>query len=328
MRIASIVLVLASAASAGPVISDTSWKATDTPPANWAAPDCDDSTWGAAADYGMNEEKWKHYTVDNTFGFASEANWIWTKAERGGCVRKGFKAPERFATAEMIFVADDTAEIWINGEKVDFYDTAVGFWGYRGCAVIVDAAPWVVDGDNVLAVKLTDTGGARGFALELRFDGEPLAKPFAAGAKDADFQEPGGEDLFRFHTIDAKGLKDLFSAGDERQQVSIRWLAAAAALGAKDPEGLDKALRAAEDGSDRLSERAVRFIDALALKSHADTLVEVLKARPKTRAGAFAAAALARIGNAEALPGLEKASACGFAPTERAARRALGALRK
>ncbi|KAF0243715.1 MAG: hypothetical protein FD180_3131 [Planctomycetota bacterium] len=330
MKTLGLVLIMGSLAAAGPalVVSDTSWKASDNPPVDWAAADCDDSKWGAAKDYGMNEEKWKHYTVDNTFGFASEGNWIWTQGNAGGCLRKRFKAPEKFTTAEMIFVADDTAEIWINGEKVDFYDTMLGYWGYRGCAVIVDVLPWIADGDNTVAVKLVDNGGERGFAAEIRFDGEPLAKPFAAGAKDADFQEPLGKDLFKFHTIDAKGLKELFSAAGDHQQVSVRWLAAAAALGAKDAAGLDKALRAAEDGNERLSERAVRFIDALALKSHADTLVEVLKARPATRSGAFAAAALARLGNDEAVPALEKAASCGFKPTERAAKRTLATLKK
>ncbi|MEK7466759.1 MAG: hypothetical protein AAB074_05020 [Planctomycetota bacterium] len=330
MKTTCLLLLLSGAAIAGPfvVVSDTTWKSSDTLPADWSSADCDDSKWGVAKNYGMNEENWKHYTVDNTFGFASDANWIWTKADAGGCVRKRFKSPEKFRTAEMIFVADDTAEIWINGEKVDFYDTVLGYWGFRGCAVIVDVLPWIVDGENLVAVKLGDTGGARGFASEIRFDGEPLAGPFAAGAKDADFQEALGRDLFKFHTIDAKGLKELFNAAGDHQQVSVRWLAAAAALGAKDAEGLHKALRAAEDGNERLSERAVRFIDALALKSHSDTLLEVLKARPATRSGAFAAAALARLGSVEALPALEKASSCGFKPTERAAKRAITSLTK
>lgn len=321
-------LLLSGAALAGPtvVVSDTTWKATDRPPDNWAAPDCDDSTWGAAKDYGMNEEKWKHYTVDNTFGFASDGNWIWTQADAGGCLRKRFKAPEKFRTAEMVFVADDVAEIRINGEEVDFYDTHVGWWGYRGCAVIVDLLPWLADGDNLVAVRLTDTGGARGFAAEIRIDGDPLVVPLARSVKDGDVQPADGRDLFRFHDLDAAQLKEQLSLDEKHQQVSVRLLLAASRLGAKDAAGLAKVLRLAEDpASDRYAERAVRFIGALGLRSMKDTVLEVLKARPKTRAGAFAAAALARLGadDGEAREALEKAAGCGFAPTERAARRAL-----
>ncbi len=331
MRICLFVFLSAAGLAAGPavVVSDTTWRASDRVPAGdaWLAAGFDDTAWKAATDYGMNEEKWVHYTVDNTFGFASEANWIWTQADRGGCLRKAFTATAGFRTAEMIFVADDTAEVWINGEPVDAYDTRVGWWGFRGCAVIVDVTPWIVDGDNVIAVRVHDTGGARGFAAEIRLDGEPLVLPLTRTVGDGDFQGAAGRDLLRFHRLGAAELKEQLAAAAAVQQVTVRLLAAAAQLRAKDPDGLAKLLRAGEDGTGALPERAVRYIGALELRDHQETLLEVLKARAGTRAGAFAAAALIRLGDAGAIPGLEAAAACGFAPTERAARRALEAVR-
>ena len=103
MRTVFLLLVVTSLASAEPTtfVSDTTWKASDTVEDfdDWVKPKYDDSKWEKAADYGMNEEKWKHFTVDNIFGFASDANWIWTKADKGGFLRAHFTAPAGYRTA-------------------------------------------------------------------------------------------------------------------------------------------------------------------------------------------------------------------------------------
>ncbi len=330
-----LLLLLPALSTANPtlVVTDTTWKAVDSVPDQdaWIRPKYDDSKWGTAKDYGMNEEKWKHFTVDNIFGFASDANWIWTESNKGGYLRKNFKAPEGFHTAEMVFVADDVAEVWINDDPVDFYDTKVGYWGYRGCAVIVDVMPWVKDGNNLVAVKLKDNGGERGFAAEIRLDGEPLAAPLVKALKDEDLQKAGGTDLSRFHDLSAAQLKEQLNLDYKHQQVTVRLLVAAARLAEKDPKGLEKVLRSVEEGGNaQLTERIVRYIGALSLKSMEGTVVEVLKMRAGTREGAFAAAALARVGEGdeEAITVLEKALHCDYAATERAAKRALATLRK
>ncbi len=330
-----LLLLFPTLCSADPtfVVTDTTWLASDdvADKDRWIQPKYDDSTWGKAKDYGMNEEKWKHFTVDNTFGFASEANWIWTQANKGGYLRKHFEVPAGFKTAEMIFVADDVAEVWINDDPVDFYDTKVGWWGYRGCAVIVDVMPWVKDGKNVIAVKLTDTGGERGFAAELRIDGAPLAAQLVKSVKEEDLQPAGGKDLFRFHDLTTDQLKEQLNLDYKHQQVTVRLLVAAARLAEKDAKGLEKVLRSIEEGgSAQLTERIVRYIGALGLKSMEGTVVEVMKTRAGTREGAFAAAALARVGEGddEAILVLEKALHCDYAATERAAKRALAALKK
>jgi hypothetical protein len=105
--------------------------------------------------------------------------------------------------------------------------------------------------------------------------------------------------------------------------VALRHVLTIRALG-----DIDENVRAAlESADDDVWERTVRTIAAADLRSLVLELARAVKERPKTRAGAFAAAALGRMGDASHVKRLIEAASCGYAPTERAARHALRLLR-
>jgi hypothetical protein len=109
----------------------------------------------------------------------------------------------------------------------------------------------------------------------------------------------------------------------------FRWAVSTQVRAHLEPGGVARVVRrAAEDGTGLSAERAARFIGALDFEFGRETLLEILAARPKSRAGAFAAAGLARIGKPEDRAAIEKACGCGFAPTARACAAALRALAK
>jgi hypothetical protein len=80
-----------------------------------------------------------------------------------------------FRRAELIFAADDVAEVYVNGRLAAVYDTGlVAGWGARGCALLVDLVPYLQEGKNLIAVKMVNRAGPKGLAAEIRIDGEPF----------------------------------------------------------------------------------------------------------------------------------------------------------
>lgn len=398
-RIAGVMLaVTALAARAETVVTDEAWKGCDVALQEWEAPEHDDGDWDAADTVDGPESNGRHYTVENLFGIASGARWIWAGGARECWLRRRMTAPLWFRRAEMLFIADDIVEVYVNGALADSYDTNTGGWGMRGTAVVLDLAPWFEPGDNVIAVHVANRSGPRGFAAEIRVNGDPFvavaepAKPLpedvlddvrrlapklddddaevrdkasgmlerlarlhgegVATALETALPSPSpeargrmlrvraatevnleptvaGDPRFGFGRLTAGQLEKHLTADGESQRCGIRtavWMqsllrtepAAALAL-------LDRLLR---QGDEAAAERAARVVAMLGVERAADAVAASLAARPKTRAGAFAAAALARVGREKDREALEAAARCGHAETERAAKRALGNLGK
>ncbi|MBI2922860.1 MAG: hypothetical protein HYY18_17540 [Planctomycetes bacterium] len=380
------------------VVTDVTWRAGGDDADGWEQPAHPDESWPFAETVEGPARNGAHYTVANSLGIASETSWIWSGDDDVCRFRRRFIAPAGFRRAEMLFVADDIAEVWINGEPAEFYDSQKGSWGHRGCGVLVDLLPWIEEGANVIAVRVRNVGGPRGFAAVLRIDGEAFVPPVAAGARltpevtaevkrlapDLDGEEAGARDaataalqklaranglkvvdLLRAELRDASpealmrigrvlegALPDLSPTQDddarfafgpvsfeilnarlalpaENQGLCIRNVFGAQVLAHSDPDALRRALAtAAADGNDVESMRAVRILSALELADQAEVLADVLHARPKTPAGAYAAAGLARMGGEAQLAALAAAARCGYGPTERAANASLRILKK
>lgn len=141
---------------------------------------------------------------------------------------------------------------------------------------------------------------------------------------------PEGKDAtFGYGRIDFAFLRKLIGAPDERQHVLIKWLMGAKALAMKNEGNVVDVIRGPLDGgSDVVWERAVRYAAFLECKALAPVLIDALKARAKTPTGAWAAAAIGRLGLKNGVEALKAASTCGYAPTERAAKRSLALLKK
>ncbi|MEK7466031.1 MAG: hypothetical protein AAB074_01335 [Planctomycetota bacterium] len=388
------------AASADPVVvlTDVGWKGIANPGEDWMTPDFDDSGW-AAADSGEGPaQNGDHYSVRNTFGFDSKADWLWAGEDDGCAFRRSFEVPAGFRRAEMIYFVDDVGELYVNGELADNHLS--GQFGHRGAGTVLDLLPWLREGANVIALRAKNIMGPRGFAAEIRIDGapffvpsvragQPLAADVIAAVKefakhlDADdegvreaaetallslarrnglpvveavakevekssaeakaraahlrealherlWQPAGGPDSrWAFAPCSLSQVKTILESDFEQQWSLLRMHVLVRARMDLDPAGMLAILSGlARDGEGIPAERAVRVLVGSGLPAGADVLREVLKSRPDSRAGAFAAAGLARFGSADDIPALENAAVCGHAETERAAKAAARILKK
>lgn len=245
------------------VVTDATWKGSAEPASGWETAAFDDSAWEAAADDSALN-RYEEYCPGNMFAFPSRARWI--SAGDGGCLRKTISVPKDYRRAEAVLAADNAGEVYVNGTVAFSYDTDGGAWGHRGGAMVVDLAPFLEAGDNVIAVRVVNRGGPTGFVMEVRIDGDPLAPsvkvdPLRAdeatairalvktlSSDDFDEREKATEELRRLARRPAACdlLKELRASADVEAQVRID-----VALGQSElafppvePAGLEKLLTA------------------------------------------------------------------------------------
>ena len=157
------------------VVTDATWKGIAAPPAGWDQPDFDDAKWTPVAVMNGPADFGAHYTLDNQFGVPSTAQWVWHGQGAKFALRRTFDAPKAIRRAELLLIADDEADLFVNGEKAGVYRSSNVAWGHRGAAAVIDLTPHLIPGQkNCVAVKVTDNGGAKGFALDLRVNAPPL----------------------------------------------------------------------------------------------------------------------------------------------------------
>ncbi|MCU0724003.1 MAG: hypothetical protein MUC63_10395, partial [Planctomycetes bacterium] len=159
------------------VVSDSLWRYVKTELPGWTAPRFDDSGWeNAVTDYPDNpESRYKQLAATNLFGFPSKASWMWFRGGGGGaCFRRRIAVPEGLKRAEMAAVGDDLIRIYVNGVFLGEAGTGTGLWGGRGAARIFDLTPFLVPGDNFVAVAAEDNGICAGVCLEIRLDARPV----------------------------------------------------------------------------------------------------------------------------------------------------------
>ncbi len=99
-----------------------------------------------------------------------DAQWIWAAETRGqddtaAYLRRSFElpvAPERVTSAKLQVTADDTYQLWLNGQKLS---ESLDMDGWR-TPEIVDLQPYLVRGTNVLAIEARDVSSAEGVLVE------------------------------------------------------------------------------------------------------------------------------------------------------------------
>ncbi len=157
------------------VVSDESWKGTHKEVKDWQNDKGSEEGW-IAGTIGLGPDLLSaNYGTENTFGFPTKARWIWAGPNEWCFLRRSVEVPKDFHRAEMLFAADDVAEIYVNGRLAAAYDTGlVTGWGARGCALLVDLVPFLQEGKNLIAVKMVNRAGPKGWATEIRIDGEPF----------------------------------------------------------------------------------------------------------------------------------------------------------
>ncbi|MGC9318530.1 MAG: beta-galactosidase [Armatimonadota bacterium] len=98
------------------------------------------------------------------------ARWIWAEATRGeddapAFFRHTFRLavpPEKVTAAEAQITVDDIYALWVNGEQLS-QSTEVDGWK---TPEVVDLAPHLLRGTNVIAVEARDVSGAEGLLFE------------------------------------------------------------------------------------------------------------------------------------------------------------------
>jgi hypothetical protein len=142
--------------------SNTTWKVSLAPPANWADPNLDDSGWANASDYGgYGIGPWGQ----NVAGMPLDTpgRWVWSfnnDAHDVVYLRATIGTPQN---ATAIVSTDNSYDLYFNGT-------------YRGSGFDWTQAQTyslpTQSGKNVLAIRAADAGGVAGLLAELRVNGQ------------------------------------------------------------------------------------------------------------------------------------------------------------
>jgi hypothetical protein len=203
------------------VLTDVSWSGSASEAPGWKTAGFDESGWRTVRANETAAGNQARYGTLNMFGQPSPAAWIWANAPGDLCfVRRVFTVKPGFQRAEMLLSADDRAEVFLNGTPVAVSDTLLAPWGVRGGAVLVDLLPWLQDGENVLAAKLVNRQGPKGFVAELRIDGQPF---LALPPREGSLPESVGVELERLAAeLDAPALDSREAATAELSRLVER----------------------------------------------------------------------------------------------------------
>lgn len=411
-----LALAVSAAPAAGPpapplypkltVVTDAAWKGAGTLHAGWESAGHPDHTWKPATVQPGPEQGGPHYAVKNQFALPSPAAWLWAGDGEECYLRRRFVAPKHVRRAEVLWLADDSAELYVNGALVEKYTSGQPAWGHRGAAALCDVLPYLVEGPNVLAVHVKNEMLWKGVALEMRINDAPFLparvaeKPAALPAEvvreldalavqlDDDtfavreaaserllalakkhglaleprltaihkagsvevrrrvsrvltaFQHerelrspkldpaPGEDMRFFICSTSLRNMTAWWGGAVERRPPVMKQLLQCQALQASEEGQFEAALqRALRASANDHEARLVAFASLLEMKGCAADLAAIVQARPRTKAAALAASALGRLGDKGHVEVLEKATRCGYAPTERAAAHALVALK-
>lgn len=157
------------------VATDATWKATPNPPDGWEKVDFDDGKWEAVSVTQGPTGNGAHYALANQFGVPYTAAWVWLGDNPSFGIRRSFDVPAVVKRAELLLIADDEADVSLNGVPVAVYRSTNDGWGHRGGAMLVDLTPHLRPGKkNVLTAKVKDNGSPNGFAAEVRVNSAPM----------------------------------------------------------------------------------------------------------------------------------------------------------
>jgi hypothetical protein len=296
------------------IVSDFTWRYAQAEEPGWKAARFDDSRWtNAVTEYPASPEaRYKQLAATNLFGFPSKACWMWV---RGGGMnevyfRKRIPVPEGVKRAEMAAVGDDAVRIHVNGVYVGEAGTGTGLWGGRGAARIFDLRPFLVPGDNVIALAARDDGICAGVCLEIRLDARPVRDLIAeqpASVPPPPEVIPRHRPAFVYRD---RTLEEIESFLDDRGSVKRNLACVLRFLQDRMREDREATVRAVLKRLDSADARTVQdtlaTVSLLGLPEAVPDLESLLGGPLGDRARLLAVEALARVGSARHVPLLEK----------------------
>jgi hypothetical protein len=150
--------------------SDGSWHTTADLSILWDMPSDQLAILPKAIVVAGPDTDGRQYSLTNQLGRDTPAMWI--RGHQETCVlMKRFTAPLTVRRAELLFIADDSADVAINGVVLASYSTKSSNWGNRGAGVLVDLTPYILAGEaNVIMARLQNESGNTGFACDMRIN--------------------------------------------------------------------------------------------------------------------------------------------------------------
>jgi hypothetical protein len=150
--------------------SDGSWHTTTDLSIRWDMPSDQLTLLPKAMVVTGPDTDGRQYTLTNQLGRDTPAMWI--RGHQETCVLiKRFTAPHSVRRAELLFIADDAADVTINGVVLASYSTKSSNWGNRGAGMLVDLTPYILAGEtNVIMARLQNESGNTGFACDMRIN--------------------------------------------------------------------------------------------------------------------------------------------------------------
>ncbi|CAN5133383.1 hypothetical protein BH11BAC6_BH11BAC6_01020 [soil metagenome] len=139
------------------VVTDSTWKSSNNPGTGWEQPGYDDSGWPYAVNLGHDSA---------LLQFSPSPIRIWnavTLSPNTTYLRRQFSLNGTISHVTMDYSVDDDAQIYINGQLVTSDNDCIanGHVGY-------DVTSYLnLNGNNTIAVKASDCGGAWTFAAQL-----------------------------------------------------------------------------------------------------------------------------------------------------------------
>jgi len=125
-------------------------------PDGWYAEDFDDSEWGSIEGPISLSEQWSSYPALSFFGT------VWAANNASYWVRRHFNVTKLDNDCYKLFVIhDDKCTVYLNGVQIYNGTNALTYPNYNTVLLSGDALAALKEGDNILAVYVTDSGGGQ-----------------------------------------------------------------------------------------------------------------------------------------------------------------------
>lgn len=133
------------------LFSDPSWRSSAQGPPGWETLDFDDSQWPTVEELDFGNP-------DRIGNMNSQAKWIWHPRSQNSYdvpffFRKKLELTSKPSIASVFISADDDYYLHVNGDSVG----SDSGWHAWEIADEYDIAPYLVEGENVIAVKTINT---------------------------------------------------------------------------------------------------------------------------------------------------------------------------
>ncbi len=283
------------------------WKIARMSAPGWKLAGFDDSKWThPISGFPLSPSRYPQFAPAVVFGIDTDACWLWSAEPpphgmNSVYFRSEAAAPADCGRAEMILIADDHAEVCINGIPAVSCGTRTGFWGARGCARVADVHAFLDPGKNTIAAFAIDSGVCYGMCMELRTGRKPVVEELLNQSEPAEGP--------RFGQCPEGALRKIWSESDSGGRNVACVLRAMAGLAATDRQAVvDMLSRALESDFEEVVRDAASAASLLGLPEVLPAVLKATEARHEARTMLALVSAARKLGGRDCAPRLEALS--------------------